>query len=123
MFAYSTKNRVNEIMPTVKAGMAFLINMGNSQNTNFENDVKYFEDYIKNKIKGQPLEQDPILGSSKKSQEVKAATMKIRSVASFMALAFSPIQWVGQRIQGIFNDISLIIRKPDGTNAFTFKYV
>lgn len=121
MFAYSTKNRVNEIMPTVKAGMAFLINMGNSQNTNFENDVKYFEDYIKNKIKGQPLEQDPILGSSKKSQEVKAATMKIRSVASFMALAFSPIQWVGQRIQGIFNDISLIIRKPDGTNAFTFK--
>mgnify|MGYP000108518744 CR=1 FL=1 len=52
MFAYSTKNRVNEIMPTVKAGMAFLINMGNSQNTNFENDVKYFEDYIKNKIKG-----------------------------------------------------------------------
>ena len=39
-------------MPTIKAGMAFLINMGNTQNTSFKNDIEYYENYIKNKIKG-----------------------------------------------------------------------
>lgn len=120
-YAYATKNRINEIMPTIKAGMAFLINMGNTQNTNFKNDIEYYENYIKNKIKGQPLMDDPILGNSKASHTTKAVTMTIRSAASFMALAFNPVQWVYQRLNGIFNSISLIIRKPDGTNAFTFK--
>jgi len=32
-----------------------------------------------------------------------------------MALAFRPVQWIGQKLQGLWNDISLIIRKPDGT--------
>jgi len=36
-----------------------------------------------------------------------------------MALAFSPVQGLYQTIQGLWNDISLIIRKPDGTQAFT----
>lgn len=120
VFAYSTKNRLNQIMPTVKAGMAFLINMGNSQNTNFKNDLEYYEDYIRNKMKGQPIEDDPIVGNSAAGQHFKAFTSKIRSVASYMALAWNPVQGIYQTIQGIWNDISLIIRKPDGTDAFTF---
>lgn len=121
VFAYSTKKRINEIMPTVKAGMAFLINMGNTQNTNFTNDLEYYENYIRNKIKGQPLENDPILGNSKGAQGVKATAAKIRSAASFLALGLNPIQWFYQRLQGIWTDIALIIRKPDGNPAFTFK--
>jgi len=36
-----------------------------------------------------------------------------------MALAFSPVQGLYQGVQGIWQDISLVIRKPDGSPAFT----
>lgn len=121
MVAYSTKRRIDEIMPEVKSGLAYLINMGESQNTNFENDVEYYQSYITNKIKNQPLQKDPILGSGEKSQKVRAATSKIKSAASLVALGFSPVQWFGQTIDGLWKDIQFIIRKPDGTNAFTVK--
>lgn len=121
MVAYSTKKRIDEIMPEIKSGMAYLINLGESQNTNFENDVEYYQNYIQNKIKNQPIDEDPILGSGEKSQKVRAVTGKIKSAASLVALGFSPIQWFGQRLDGLWKDIQFIIRKPDGTNAFTLK--
>jgi hypothetical protein len=52
---------------------------------------------------------------------MKAFTGKLKKAASFMALAFSPVQGLYQVLQGFWQDISLWIRKPDGTNAFTFK--
>ena len=46
---------------------------------------------------------------------------KARKVASFMALAFSPVQFTYQMVEHIWKSASLIIRKPDGTDAFTVK--
>ena len=37
-----------------------------------------------------------------------------------MALAFSPVQFTYQMLEGIWKDCKLIITKPDGTEAFTF---
>jgi hypothetical protein len=38
-----------------------------------------------------------------------------------MALAFSPLQFTYQSIEGIWKDCKLIISKPDGTDTFTAK--
>ena len=52
--------------------------------------------------------------------EMKAITSKIKQAASFTALAFSPVMGLYQSIQGFWVAGSLILRKPDGSNAFTF---
>lgn len=46
---------------------------------------------------------------------MKAFSSKLKQAASFAALAFSPVQAIYQTIQGLWVDISLMIRKPDGT--------
>ena len=38
-----------------------------------------------------------------------------------MALAFSPVQFTYQSLEGIWKDAKLIITKPDGTEAFTLQ--
>jgi hypothetical protein len=38
-----------------------------------------------------------------------------------MALAFSPVQFSYQMVENLWKAASLIIRKPDGTDAFTAK--
>lgn len=113
VFAYSVKNNIDDVMPIIKSAMASLALQGQSQNTNFANDVQYLENYLKSKIKNQPIEEEET------QQKATALASKVRQVASFMALAFSPVQGLYQSIQGIWQDISLVIRKPDGTQAFT----
>jgi hypothetical protein len=38
-----------------------------------------------------------------------------------MALAFSPLQFTYQSLEGIWKNCKLIIAKPDGTDTFTAK--
>ena len=45
----------------------------------------------------------------------------VKSAASKLTLAFSPITGLYQHISSFWNDISLIIRKPDGKLSFTFE--
>ena len=54
-------------------------------------------------------------------KQATAVAGRVKQIASFLALAFSPVQGLYQTIQGLWQDISLIIRKPDGTQAFTLK--
>ena len=113
-YAYESAKQFNKVFPMMKAAMAYLTAAGTTTNKNFENDVEYLTGYMRSSIKGQPLE---------KNDEMKEATLvsgKLKQVASFMALAFSPVQFMYQSIQGLWQDISLIIRKPDGTQAFTW---
>lgn len=113
-YAYETAKQFNKVFPMMKAAMAFLTAAGTTTNKNFENDIEYLTGYIRSSIKNQPLE---------KNDEMKEATLvsgKVKQVASFLALAFSPVQAMYQTIQGLWQDISLIIRKPDGTQAFTW---
>lgn len=113
-FAYSSAKELNKVFPIIKASMAYLSAAGNTVNKTFVKDEEYLEGYLKNSIKGQPLEEN------EKMQEATAVASKIKQIASFMALAFSPVQGMYQTIQGLWQDISLILRKPDGTNAFTW---
>lgn len=113
-YAYESAKQLNKVFPMMKAAMAYLAAAGTTVNKEFENDVEYLMGYITSSIKNQPVE---------KNDEMKGATKvsgKIKQIASFMALGFSPVQALYQTIQGLWQDISLIIRKPDGTQAFTF---
>ena len=113
-YAYESAKQFNKVFPMIKAAMAYLTAAGTTTNKNFENDTEYLTGYIRSSINGQPLEKDD------KMKEATLFSGKLKQVASFMALAFSPVQFMYQTIQGLWQDISLIIRKPDGTQAFTF---
>ena len=114
-YAYTSAKELNKVFPTIKAAMSFLSNAGNTVNETFEDDTQYLENYIKNSVKGQPIQ------TNEKMAEATALSNKIRRAASFFALAFSPVQGAYQTIQGLWQDISLIIRKPNGDPAFTVK--
>ena len=115
-FAYTTKRQLDQIFPMIRAAMTHLKVMGeDEQNRQFDTDIEYATDYIKAIIKNQPID-DTI-----KEMEMKAITSKIKQAASFTALAFSPVMGLYQSIQGFWVAGSLILRKPDGSNAFTFQ--
>lgn len=119
--AYATKQRVDEGVPMIKAALIHLTTMGNEQNRQFVNEIKYIRDFFKNKVKGETLVSDTF----KPAEQVLS---KLRSIASFMTLGFAPVQFFYQLLDGMWKDISLIIRKPDGerymgTSAFTFEHM
>lgn len=114
-FAYVTQKHMNEVFPMIRAAMTHLKVMGEEEiNKEFTPDLKYAEDYIKAVIKNQPIDKNL------QEMETRALTSKLRQAASFVALGFSPVQGLYQTIQGLWVDLSLRIRKPDGTHAFTF---
>ena len=115
-FAYDLSKEMNKEMPMIKAAAVSLATQGSVQNeeNNFNNLLKFIEDYVKVNVKNQSI-NDP------KLREVEAIVGKARKAASFMSLAFSPIQFSYQMVESIWKAASLIIRKPDGTNAFSAK--
>ena len=114
-FAYSTKKHLDEVFPMIRAAMTHIKVMGeDQQNVRFDQDLQYAKDYIMAVIKSQPIDKNL------QEMELTAITGKLKQAASFAALAFSPVIGLYQMIQGLWVDLSLIIRKPDGTNAFTF---
>lgn len=114
-FAYTTKKHLDQVFPMIRAAMVHLKVMGeNEQNRQFTPDLKYAKNYIKAIIKNQQIDENL------KEMEIKAVSQKLKQAASFAALAFSPVQAIYQTIQGLWVDISVMIRKPDGTQAFTF---
>lgn len=115
-YSYTTKYQIDNIMPLIRASMTYLTVQASESNIFFKNDLQYAKDYIKAAIKNQQIEDNPLL------QEANAISGKIKKAASFCALAFSPVQGLYQSLQGLWQDISLIIRKPDGSDAFTTKH-
>lgn len=109
--AYSAKEHLDEIFPSLQALAIHLSDMGTIMNTKFEDDIQYLHDYIKNKIFNQSLISDD-------RKPLAAITSNLMGLASKTALAFSPVQTY-QHLDGIWKDISLVIRKPDGGLAFT----
>ena len=118
-YAYELRNQMSKEMPIIKASALALSMQGAGANTekgNFNNLVDFVEEYTKGVIKNQSL-------NDKRIRPLTAITGKARKAASFLALAFSPIQFTYQSLEGIWKACSLIIRKPDGTNAFTAKHM
>lgn len=114
-FAYSMKERVDTVFPTIKAALIHLTVMGNQQNTKFINDLHFGAEYVQNRIKGESI-VDP------KYQKAAAISGKIRNIASKMVLGFSPAQFGYQMIQGLWNDVRLMLQdKYSGKEIFTLK--
>ena len=114
-FAYDLSKEMAKEMPLIKASAIALATQGTSQNTSkegFANILDFVEKYITAKVKRQSI-------SDKKYRHLEGAVGKVRKVASFMSLAFSPIQFTYQMVEHLWKSIGLIIRKPDGTNAFS----
>lgn len=114
-FAYIQKKNVDKVFPLIKAATIHLGEQGAAQNTKFNNDLKYVSEYIRNKIKNQSIINPDFKGAIQIANNLKRA-------ASMFTLAFSPVQALYQPLQGLWQDISLMIRKPDGKDSFTFKH-
>lgn len=113
-FAHSMKKNLDNVFPTIKAAMIHLSTSGILQNTKFTADMEYLENYVKNKIFGKSIVPE-------KYRKWTESGGKLMQVASRLTLAFAPVQFTYQLLDGIWKDISLIIRKPDGQDSFTFK--
>ena len=115
MFAYSQQKHINQIMPMAKASFIHLAVQGNIGNIQLKNATNYVSDYIRNKIKNEALVDE-------NWQEAMAVVGQLRSAASFMLLAFSPIQYPGQLLQGLWTDIRMVLQNyGDPDTAFTFE--
>ena len=113
LFAYSVKNNMDGVFPMIKAAMIHISTQGAIQNKSFNSDIHYLQNYIRNKIFNQSI-IDP------KLQKVAGYAGLLKQAASKFTLAFSPVQALYQPLQGLWTDINLMIRKPDGKNSFTF---
>lgn len=115
---YSIKNEIDKVFPIMKAAMIHLTLQGFNRNKVFSNDLEFIENYITASIKNKPIEEEKI-------QKISTVSNKVKSIASFAALGFNPVQTMYQTIQHVWNDLRIILMKPDimsktGDSAFTF---
>lgn len=116
MGACSMKENLDAVFPVIKASLIHLTCSGELQNAKFENDIQYLKDYVKNKIFNRSIVEE----KWKKHTEITKAVM---SAASRLCLNFSLIQSPYQLLDGIWKNISLVYRKPDGSDAFSAKNI
>lgn len=112
IWAYSTQEALEDRMPLLKAAYTALAVMGNEQNYDFENDEKFFQEFVANRINKQSIVNE-------KLKWAKGVVGIAQQAASWMALAFSPLQFTYQSLEAIWKNCKLIIAKPDGTDTFT----
>lgn len=115
IWAYATEQAMEDRMTLIKSAYVSLAIMGNEQNMEFENDAKFIEKFVKNKINKQSIDDPrlaPIKGVTKKS---------LQQAASWMSLAFSPIQFSYQMLEGIWKDAKLIWMNNGSSEAFSFQ--
>lgn len=120
-YAVSEQKNLQNIIPMIKASMLHLITQGQNINKEFEADEKYIMDYVKTKLKHETLSMTNDPTAQKVESYGREYINMIKRVASLAVLGFSPVSGLYQLLDGFWKDISLVIRKPDGTNAFTFK--
>lgn len=111
LYAYSEKEHINKVLPSLEAMAMYLARQGNEKNTKYEAEIKYLEDYVKNKVFNQPIMDE-------RSQMIQAYLGEIMGLASKLALGLSPTQ-LYQRLNGVWVDIGFMYTNPDGSNAFS----
>ena len=114
-YAYTLQENVNKVFPIIKACMLQLQMQGAIMNKSFAEDIQYLHDFITAKILNMSLEKD-------QWKQLSYISGKLMAGASKLALAFNP-RMLYQSIEGLWKDISLVIRKPDGTQAFTAQHM
>lgn len=113
-FACSMKSNLDAVFPVIRASLIHLTYSGELQNSKFDNDIQYLKDYVKNKIFNRSILND-------RWRLWTEPTKAVMRIASKLCLSFSPVQFPYQMLDGIWKDSSLILRKPDGTMAFSAK--
>lgn len=111
-FAYQVQKNIDQVFPIIKAATISLQLEGVTENKTFTDTLKYIEDFIKNKIQNKSI-------INPKYKMVDQLLRSFRGFASKMTLALAPVQALYQPLQGLWQSISLFIRKPDGSHAFT----
>lgn len=114
IWAYTTKDALDSRMGLIKAAYISLAVMGNDQNYNFSNDQEFITKFAANRINHKSIVDE-------KNKPIKGMIGEVQQIASWMALAFAPVQMTGQSLEGIWKDAKLIITKPDGTEAFSLE--
>lgn len=114
-FAFIQQQNIDKVFPLIKAATIHLSLQGANQNDAFKDDLKYVQEYIKNKVFNQSI-------VNPENQKFTTIAGMLKKAASMLTLAFSPVQAIYQPLQGLWQDISLVIRNPDGKDAFTFKH-
>lgn len=111
--AYVMAEELNKVFPVIQSLLIHLNSQGAILNTSFTNDIQYLLDYIKTKVHNQPMED-------RNTQEAKLRDIvnEMMKWASRLALSFNPRQTY-QFLDGIWQDIKLFVKQPDGTLAFT----
>lgn len=99
--AYTIQREMDSRMPIIKAAAFSLKVMGDYQGANFEADYNTIEKTVRSKIKNESLIDNP------KLKVLAGVTKELQQMASFMALAFAPIQASGQTLNGLFTSIKL----------------
>ena len=114
MMSYATQQAMKDRMPLIKAAYVSLAVMGNNQGMDYSSDEKYIKEYVQNKINHISI-VDP------KLKHLKGLFGVGQKAASWMALAFSPLQMTYQSLEGVWKAGKLVITKPDGKETFSFK--
>lgn len=111
--AYAMQRRVNEVFPLIKASYFHIALKGAEQGISVENDLAYMTDYIRTAVLNESIVPP-------KFQKAASVVGSLKNAASLMTLGFSAKAGIYQTVQGLWNDIALIVRNPDGKKTFTF---
>lgn len=112
IMAYSAQKAMQNRMPLIKAAYISLAVMGNMQGQDYSIDEKFIKQYVQSRINSLSI-VDP------KLRAVKGLLGEIQGTASWMALAFSPLQMTYQQMEGIWKSAKLVFTKYDGKETFT----
>ena len=99
--AYVLQREMDARMPIIKAAAFSLKMMGDYQGVDFDFDYETIEKTVKQKIKNESAIE------GEKMKVLAGVTKELQQMASFMALAFAPIQASGQTLNGLFTNIKL----------------
>lgn len=101
--AYTIQREMDQRMPIIKAAAFSLKMMADYQGdeNGFKADFETIQQTVRNKIKNESLIDNP------KWRTIAGITKDFQQMASFMALAFAPIQATGQTLNGLFTFLKL----------------
>lgn len=112
--ATSAKEHLDTVFPLFKSIMLHISNQGIIKNEQFTKDLTYAQDFIKSKIFNYPLDDVNKWGL------LQLSARKLMQTTSKIALWMNPRQ-LYQGLDGIWKDVSLYIKNPDGKESFTKK--
>lgn len=114
IWAYETTNALSNRMVLIKAAHIAIAAQGNEQNVVFKDTLDFMTKYVKNKINHQSIDQSNM-------KQLKGFVKELQSMTSWLALAFSPVQFTYQTLEGIWKVGKLVWSKFDGKETFTLK--